>query len=62
MSAIYRCFEVRDYVDTPTLHKVGDLVQSMDEEQRANMRKARQWVDGALTHKPVPKTRPKNPD
>jgi uncharacterized protein (DUF2235 family) len=62
MSAIDRCFEVRDYVDTPTLHKVGDLVQSMDEEQRANMRKARQWVDGALTHKPVQKTRPKNPD
>jgi uncharacterized protein (DUF2235 family) len=62
MSAVDRRFEKSEYLDTPSLEKVHDALSGMDDAQRDQMRKARQWVDGALTHLPGRKTRPRTPD
>ena len=62
MSAVDRWFEVPEYLDTPALANVRSPLGEMDEAQRTQMRKAREWVDDALTHMPGRKTRPKTPD
>lgn len=62
MSAVDRWFEVPEYLKTPTLENISGALDDMDDAQRETMRSAREWVDGALTHKVGQKNRPKNPD
>ena len=60
MSAVDRAFADAEYVKSSPLAKIRGLIESMDAEQRENMRSARAWVDGALTHHPDRDTRPPN--
>jgi len=62
MSAVDRRFKVPEYLDTPALGQIKDVLGDMDEEQRDNMRRAHEWVDDALTHYPDKTHRPPNPD
>lgn len=62
MSAIDRAAKLPEYLDRPPLAKIRDLIETMDDTQRENMREARKFVDGAYTHLPGQIRRPKGPE
>ncbi len=61
MLAVDRTFEEDGYVDRSPLDQIRPLLRDISPEQRGNMRKAHEWVDGAETHRVGVHTRPPNP-